>query len=283
MAPLFKKPKYSTVRLNGARKEIPTGLWSKCPDCTETVHKAQLEENLHVCPLCGFHHRLTCYQRLEMIADPDSFEEMDADMVSVDIIEFVDRHSYADKLAADREKTGLNEAVLCGLAKIEGRPLALAIMDFRFRGASMGSVVGEKIARVTEAATEAGLPLVIIASSGGARMQEGMLSLLQMAKTSGALALHRSANLPYIAVLTNPTTGGVTASFASLGDVILAEPGAYIGFAGMRVIKQTINAELPAGFQTAEFLLSKGLIDRIVPRGDLRSELALLLDYLSPA
>jgi acetyl-CoA carboxylase carboxyl transferase subunit beta len=282
MAAFFKKPKYTSLPQVVARREIPEGLWVKCPSCAEANHKAQLEENLQICPRCGYHNRMTAIDRLKLLADPGSFQEIDPELFSVDALGFNDQKRYEDKLRGDQAKTGLNEAAITGTATIGGRKAALGIMDFRFRGASMGSVVGEKITRLIEHGCAHGLPVVVVCTSGGARMEEGMLSLMQMAKTSGALAHLKNAGLPYIAILTNPTTGGVTASFASLGDVILAEPGAYIGFAGLRVIQQTIKAELPKGFQTAEFLLDKGLVDRIIERKHLRRELALLLEYLCP-
>jgi acetyl-CoA carboxylase carboxyl transferase subunit beta len=282
MTPLFKKPKYSTIQgTTTKKKEIPEDLWTKCARCEEMVMKSDLIENLSVCPNCSYHNPLTCTQRLDLISDAESFEEYYSNLTSVDMFDFQGTTSYAAKIDENQKKTGLSEAVICGQATLDGRAAALAIMDFRFLGASMGSVVGEKIARIVEHATQARLPVVIVTASGGARMQEGVLSLMQMGKTSGALGLHSDAGLPSIILLTHPTTGGVTASFASLGDVILAEPGALIGFAGPRVIKQTTQASLPEGFQTTEFLHSKGFIDRIIERKKLRTELSLLLEYFS--
>lgn len=278
--PIFRKPKYSTVN-RPQKKDIPAGLWVKCKGCEATVYKSRLEENHMVCPSCDFHYPLTAGQRLALLTDPDSFHEIDAGLRSTDPLAFSGGESYSEKLVASQQKTSLTEAIVCGTASLDSRPFAIGVMDFRFMGASMGSVVGEKVTRLTELATREGLPLTIVTASGGARMQEGMLSLMQMAKTSGALARHEEAGLPYFVVMTHPTTAGVTASYASLGDVILAEPRALVGFAGPRVIKQTTQAELPPGFQAAEFLLHHGFIDRVVHRNQLRAELSLLLEYFS--
>jgi len=280
--PLFKKNKYSTVR-STARRGIPAGLWLKCKGCGNVIYRSKLEENLQLCPECGYHYPLTARQRIELLTDRKSFREMDANLDSVDVLGFAGTGVYEQKLEASKKKTGMTEAVLCGTATVDDQRMALGVMDFRFLGASMGSVVGEKVTRLTEFASENRLPLVIVTASGGARMYEGMLSLMQMAKTSGALAVHEELGLPYIVIMTHPTTAGVTASFASLGDLILAEPGALIGFAGPRVIKQTTQSELPPGFQTAEFLMEHGFIDRVVSRTDLRRELSLLLGYFSGA
>ena len=280
---IFKKPKYSTVRAPATKREIPPGLWLKCKGCEASIHRTRLEANGHVCPECEYHYPLTAAQRISLLTDDGAFREMDAGLDSIDVLGFADSGIYGEKLSASKQKTGMTEAVVCGTATLDGREMAIGVMDFRFLGASMGSVVGEKITRLTEHASEHRLPLVIVTASGGARMYEGMLSLMQMAKTSGALAVHRAAGLPYVGILTHPTTAGVTASFASLGDVILSEPGALVGFAGARVIKQTTQAELPEGFQTAEFLLEHGFIDRVVHRRDLRRELSLLLAYFSGA
>lgn len=280
--PLFKKAKYSTVR-TAPKKDIPAGLWLKCKGCEAIVYQSSLAENRNVCPKCGYHYPLTAQERIELLTDTGSFAEIDADLRSVDALQFSGGKVYPGKLEEARAKTGLNEAIVGGTAALDGRRMALGVMDFRFMGASMGSVVGEKVTRLTEKATREGLPLVIVTASGGARMQEGMLSLMQMAKTSGALARHTEAALPYIVIMTHPTTAGVTASFASLGDLVLAEPRALIGFAGPRVIKQTTQSELPAGFQSAEFLVRHGFIDRVVPRPALRHELSLLLEYFAGA
>ncbi|MDD3118304.1 MAG: acetyl-CoA carboxylase, carboxyltransferase subunit beta [Victivallales bacterium] len=279
------KARYSTLRptKTGPNKNtlIPEGLWEKCKKCYGTVYTRQMEENLNVCPRCGYHKPITAQQRIALLSDSGSFQEVDAGLESVDKLKFEGVASYTEKLRANQKKTGMKDAVVCGTVTLNGIRYALAVMDFRFLGASMGSVVGEKITRITELATAEGLPLVIVTASGGARMYEGMLSLMQMAKTSGALKRHAKAGLPYITILTHPTYAGVTASFASLGDLTLAEPGAMIGFAGPRVIRDTAQAKLPEGFQTAEFLLEKGMIDRIVARKNLAHELALCLEYFT--
>lgn len=277
--PIFRKLQYSTVRT--PKRDIPEGLWMKCKGCGVVVYRSKIEESHGVCPQCRHHYPLTAEQRIELLVDPGSFQEIDAGLSSVDVLEFAGNGVYGEKLAASAAKTGLKDAIVCGTASTDGQDYALGVMDFRFLGASMGSVVGEKVTRLIEMATGRRLPVVMITASGGARMYEGMLSLMQMAKTSGALAAHDRAGLPYIVIMTHPTTAGVTASFASLGDVILAEPGALIGFAGPRVIKQTTQSELPEGFQTAEFLMQHGFIDRVVDRSELRRELGLLLDYFA--
>ncbi|MCX6985271.1 MAG: acetyl-CoA carboxylase, carboxyltransferase subunit beta, partial [Lentisphaerae bacterium] len=256
---LFGKTK--SARLGTlTKKGIPHGIWDKCKDCNELVFKKQLEENLNVCPTCEFHHSMTAQSRIELLTDPGTFSEIDMNMGSVDVLKFEGVGLYSEKLQQNQEKTGMKDAVVCGTAKLNGKDYALAVMDFRFLGASMGSVVGEKITRITELATAKRLPLVIVTASGGARMYEGMLSLMQMAKTSGALARHAVTGLPYIVIMTHPTTAGVTASFASLGDITIAEPKALIWFAGPRVIKDTTQAKLPEGFQSSEFLMKKGMI-----------------------
>jgi acetyl-CoA carboxylase carboxyl transferase subunit beta len=278
------KSKYSTLRINrvaNKKKDLPAGLWQKCKSCNRTVYTRQLEENLFVCTHCDYHWPMKADDRIALLTDKGSFEEIDAHLESVDTLKFTGTASYGDKLISNKKKTGMKDAIVCGKATIKSMPYMLGVMDFRFLGASMGSVVGEKVTRLTEAATAAGLPLVIVTASGGARMYEGMLSLMQMAKTSGALRRHADAGLPYIVVMTHPTTAGVTASFASLGDLVVAEPGALIGFAGPRVIRDTTQAELPEGFQTSEFLLDKGMIDRIIERKNLRHELALCLEYFA--
>jgi len=259
--------------------DIPEGLWEKCKKCDETIFIQQREDALNVCPKCGYHYPLSAPRRIELLTDEDSFQEIDAGIIAVDTLKFEGITPYTEKLESNRAKTGMKDAVVCGEATLSGIPYALGVMDFRFLGASMGAVVGEKITRIIEYATAKKLPLVIVTASGGARMYEGMISLMQMAKTSGAVERHKKAGLPYIVIMTHPTTAGVTASFASLGDLILAEPEALIGFAGPRVIRDTTQAQLPEGFQTAEFLLKKGLIDRIVERKKMREELTLLLEY----
>ncbi|NDG74964.1 MAG: acetyl-CoA carboxylase carboxyltransferase subunit beta [Synechococcaceae bacterium WB8_1B_136] len=253
------------------------GLWSKCPECGLVVYRKDLIANASVCSGCGHHHRIFSDERIRLIADEDSFEAIDSDLAPTDPLAFKDRRSYADRLRDTQRSTGLKDGVITGLCRVEGMPLALGVMDFRFMGGSMGSVVGEKLTRLIEAATHRRMPVLIVCASGGARMQEGMLSLMQMAKISGALERHRQAELLYMPLLTHPTTGGVTASFAMLGDLILAEPKALIGFAGRRVIEQTLREKLPDDFQTAEYLQEHGFVDAIVPRTKLRSTLAGLL------
>jgi acetyl-CoA carboxylase carboxyl transferase subunit beta len=267
----------------GRRRTIPDGLWMRCDACEQMVYKRDVEQGLWVCPKCQHHFSLSAPQRVSVLLDPDSFQEFDAEIAPADPLGFVDRMPYPARLAEYQRRTGLREAVVIGRGKIQERDLFLAVMDSRFIMASMGSVVGEKIARAFEHAYELRLPLVIYCASGGARMQEGCLSLMQMIKTSAAAARYRRQGGLYVAVLTNPTFAGVMASFASLGDLILAEPKALIGFTGARVIEQTLNTELPEGFQTAEFMLEHGFLDRIIQRRDHRKELALLLDYCRPA
>ncbi|MDD4816979.1 MAG: acetyl-CoA carboxylase, carboxyltransferase subunit beta [Victivallaceae bacterium] len=281
----FNTGKYATMRLNqephSRHMEVPAGAWIKCKACGRTLYVDQLEQNLNVCPYCGCHLPMTAAHRIESLCDAESFVELDGGLRSTDPLKFFDSKSYQSRLADSEEKTGLTEAVVCGTATLDKHPFALGVMDFRFMGASMGSVVGEKITRMLECAVEHKIPAVLVSASGGARMQEGILSLMQMAKTCGAVEKLHAAKLAFIVIMTNPTYGGVTASFASIGDVILAEPKAMIGFAGPRVIQETTNSKLPEGFQTAEFLLDKGLIDRVVERKNLRRELSLCLEYLS--
>jgi acetyl-CoA carboxylase carboxyl transferase subunit beta len=247
------------------------------------IHNLELVQNSRVCPKCDHHLTQTASERLEMLLDPDSFEEHDAGMVSVDTLKFTGMASYTDRLKSYQKKTGLRDAVRSGFGKIDGQRVAIAVMDFNFIAATMGSVVGEKLTRCVERATKERIPVIIVSASGGARMYEGMLSLLQMAKTCGALALHARARLPYLSVLTHPTTGGVSASFATIGDINIAEPKAMIGFAGPRVIRETTHQDLPPDFQTAEFLEEHGLVDMIVHRKKLRDTLSNLLGYLAPA
>jgi acetyl-CoA carboxylase carboxyl transferase subunit beta len=258
------------------------GLWSKCPQCGLVVYRKDLTANAHVCKGCGYHHRIDSAERIRLLADEGSFEGIDSDLSPTDPLAFKDRRSYADRLRDSQQSTGLRDAVVTGLCRLESLPLALGVMDFRFMGGSMGSVVGEKLTRLIEEATARRQPVLIVCASGGARMQEGLLSLMQMAKISGALERHRHAELLYIPLLTHPTTGGVTASFAMLGDLILAEPKALIGFAGRRVIEQTLREKLPDDFQTAEYLQDHGFVDAIVPRPQLRSTLASLLRLHAP-
>ena len=292
-AALFRKSKYSTISGIHAeppaphhagltaeplkKKEIPEGLWEKCKKCEEIIYTKTREENLNLCPRCSYHYPMTAQQRIALLTDEGSFREIDADIESVDTLRFEGVASYTDKLAASKKKTGLTDAVVCGHAKLNGIHYALGVMDFRFLGASMGAVVGEKITRIIEFATAKKLPLIIVTASGGARMYEGMISLMQMAKTSAAVAKHGEAGLLYISVLTDPTTGGVSASFAFEADIIIAEKGALIGFAGPRVIEQTIRQKLPEGFQRAEFIEQKGFADLIVERREMKEKLCALL------
>ena len=275
---IFSKPPFTSDK----KREFPEGLWQKCPACAEMIHNLELVQNFRVCPKCDYHFTQSARERIEMLLDPQSFEEHDANMVSVDTLKFTGMASYTDRLKSYQKKTGLKDAVITGLGKIDTQPLAIAVMDFNFIAATMGSVVGEKLTRVIERGTKEKLPVIIVSASGGARMYEGVLSLMQMAKTCGALGLHAQAKLPYISVMTHPTTGGVSASFATIGDVNLAEPKAMIGFAGPRVIKETTHQDLPPGFQTAEFLEEHGLVDMIVHRKKMKETLAGLLAYLAP-
>ena len=273
-----KKPKLGSTK--SKKRDIPEGLWMKCPKCSTMIFDKELDDNLKVCTKCGHHFPIGARERINALVETCSFEEMDAQMTSVDVLRFTGVAAYTDKLQEYQKTTKLRDAVISGIGKIDGHRLALGVMDFDFLGGSMGSVVGEKLTRLIEAATEKGLPLIIISTSGGARMYEGMFSLMQMAKTCGALAYHAKQKLPYLSVLTNPTYAGVMASFASVGDLVLAEPGAMIGFAGPRVIKDTTQAELPPGFQTAEFLMDHGLIDAIVPRKEMKERLGYYLEFL---
>lgn len=278
---VFTKPDFKSSTVKSKKKEIPEGLWMKCEHCGEVLFNKELQDNQMVCRACGHHFNIGPRERLQFLLDPDSFEEQDAALEPVDALKFTGATSYVERLKTYQKKTGMKDAVICGMGKIEGIRVSIAVMDFSFLGASMGSVVGEKITRAIERATKAKIPVIIVCASGGARMYEGMFSLMQMAKTSAALARHADKGLPYISVLTNPTMAGVMASFATLGDLIIAEPKAMIGFAGARVIKGTTQADLPKGFQTAEFLLDRGLIDLIVPRGQMRATLHRVLNYLS--
>ncbi len=275
----FRKPRYTIF--SSKKKDMPDGLWTKCESCSEIIYNKQLNENCRVCPKCGHHFKINAAERIEMLVDPDSFEETNADLHSGDPLSFKDSKPYAERLIKAREDTGLAEACITGTGDLDGVRTSLAVLDFRFMGGSMASVVGEKVCRAIEKSTEEKIPLVIVSASGGARMQEGILSLMQMTKTSAALGMQAKTGCPYISILTNPTTGGVSASFAFLGDVIIAEPRALIGFAGPRVIKQTIHQELPRGFQTSEFLLDHGMIDLIVTRQELKTTVCRLLRLLT--
>ncbi len=258
---------------------VPEGLWLRCADCGAMIYRRILEEELHVCPECNHHHRIDARTRIQLLCDPDTFEEFLPHLESTDPLDFTDRISYAERLAKTKSTSGESEAIVVGKAFIKGRPVILGVMNPAFIMASMGAVVGEKVAAAAERAVEDDLPLVMVTCSGGARMQEGMVSLVQMAKTSAAIAKLDDAGGLYVVVLTDPTTAGVAASFAFLGDVTLAEPGALVGFAGPRVIANTIKASLPEGFQRAEFMLEHGFVDRIVHRRELRSEIARIIDY----
>ena len=262
-------------------KKIPDGLWIKCPSCAKTVFKRLVEERLDTCPECNHHFRMPASRRISSLIDDGTWTEWDANLVSGDPLGFIDGKPYPERIAQQQAKTGMKDAVLTGTGKMLGQPVGLGVMDFDFNGGSMGSVVGEKLTRMIEKSTAARMPVIIINASGGARMQEGAISLMQMTKTSAALARHAEKRLLYISVLTNPTMAGVMASFASLGDVIIAEPKALIGFTGARVIQETIKQELPEGFQTSEFLLKHGQLDLIVTRQDMKAELARLVGYLT--
>ena len=276
---IFKKP---AIKAESPKKrDIPHGLFQKCPGCSEVVPEIELAQNQRVCPRCDYHFAQSARERLENLLDPETFVEMDPDLKSVDILRFQGMVSYKDRLKKYQESTGLLDAVISGYGILDGYKVAIAVMDFGFLAATMGSVVGERITRTIEYGTTERSAIIIVAASGGARLYEGMLSLMQMAKTSGALARHAEQRLPYISVLTNPTTAGVMASFASLGDVIIAEPKSMIGFAGPRVIKETTHQDLPQKFQTAEFLQEHGLIDLIVHRKKMREQLSRLLSYFS--
>lgn len=276
----FKRKK-ENISPDSKKTDLPDGQWSKCEDCGEIIHNKQLEVNIWTCPKCNYHFRIGSEQYISLILDKGSFKEHDKKMRSADPLQFEDTKKYIDRINSTIKSTGLNDAVRTGVGKIDGKKVAFACMDFSFIGGSMGSVVGEKIARIIDVAYEEKIPLIIISQSGGARMMEGAYSLMQMAKTSSRLARLADAKVPYISVLTDPTTGGVTASFAMLGDIIIAEPKALIGFAGPRVIKQTIGKDLPEGFQRSEFLLENGFIDFIAPRKQLKEKLSLMIDYLT--
>ncbi len=276
----FKRTK-KNISDESLKRNIPDGQWVKCVDCDEIMHKKQFELNLWVCVKCGSHFRIGSDEYISFLLDKNSFSEMDRKMISADPLDFADTQKYSDRIKSSIKKTKLNDAVKTGTGKIDGKKIAIAVMDFKFIGGSMGSVVGEKIARAADKAYKDKIPLIIISSSGGARMMEGAFSLMQMAKTSSRLARLADAGIPYISVLTDPTTGGITASYAMLGDVNIAEPNALIGFAGPRVIKETIGRDLPAGFQKSEFLVEKGFVDFVVNRKDLKNKISLLLEYLT--
>ncbi len=275
----FRRSK-ENISSNGQKKDIPDGMWTKCPECNEIIHKKQLEQNLYTCFKCSYHFRIGSKEYFKVLLDDGSFKEMDKKLRSVDPLGFVDSKKYSVRLEETIKKTGLYEAVRTGTGMINKIPVVVACMDFGFIGGSMGSVVGEKIARAIDVAIAQKHPLIIVSSSGGARMMEGALSLMQLAKTSAKLAQLSDAGVPYISVMTDPTTGGVTASFAMLGDINVAEPVALIGFAGPRVIRQTIGKDLPKGFQRSEFLMDKGFVDLIIHRKEMKEQLTRILHLL---
>jgi len=281
MVTWFRRRPSGPEKSDRRKVTIPEGLWIKCNNCGEIIYSKEIDRNLKVCPKCEYHFRITARERIDLLVDPGTFKEFDSQIHSEDPLQFKDSQKYRDRIKAAVKKTGLSDAVISGTCTLDGVPVVLTVFDFFFMGGSMGSVVGEKITRAIEKAVDNKCGMVIISSSGGARMQEGALSLMQMAKTSAALARLRRERLPFISVLTDPTTGGVTASFAMLGDVNLAEPKALIGFAGPRVIEQTIRQELPEGFQRSEFVLEHGMIDRIVNRKELKKTLVTLLRAFS--
>ncbi len=274
-----KKPNLTATKTK--KRDIPEGLWVKCKECGEMIYNKELLKNHKVCVKCDYHFTMTARERIALLIDEGTFEETDADLVSVDVLKFTGVAAYTERLKTYQRQTGLRDAVITGTGKLNTHDVSLALMDFAFLGASMGAVVGEKITRAIERGTEKRIPVIIVSASGGARMYEGILSLMQMAKTSAALAMHAKAGLPYFSVLTHPTTAGVMASYASLGDVIIAEPKALIGFAGPRVIKETTQQDLPEGFQTSEFLLERGFLDMIVHRTEMKAQIGKMLDYFS--
>jgi len=275
----FKRKKEGLKPID--RKEMPDGLWVKCDNCTEIIYKKELEKKLYVCPKCDYHFRINSQEYIKILIDQKSFKEFGQNIKSADPLKFKDSKKYSDKYAAAVKKTGLSDAVVTGYGKMDGIDVVVSIMDFTFLGGSMGSVVGEKISRAIDTALKEKKPLIILSASGGARMHEGVLSLMQLAKTSAKLALLSEVKIPYISLLTDPTTGGTTASFAMLGDIHIAEPGALIGFAGPRVIKQTIGQDLPPGFQRSEFLLEHGFIDAIIHRHELKNRIAQMLVFFN--
>jgi len=273
----FKKSKAPIAPVETKKIQMPEGIWTKCQNCNEIIYTKEIERNLKVCPKCDYHFRISARERIALILDEGSFVEIDASMESVDFLDFKDSKKYKDRIKAAVKKSGKGDAVICGEGTINDLSVAVAVFDFAFLGGSMGSVVGEKITRAIECGIEKKIPVLVFSSSGGARMQESILSLMQMAKTSAALARLKEAGIPFISVLTDPTTGGVTASFAMLGDVNIAEPKALIGFAGPRVIEQTIRQKLPEGFQRSEYLLEHGMVDMIVRRQEMKERLSQIL------
>jgi acetyl-CoA carboxylase carboxyl transferase subunit beta len=275
-----KNPKLKNIKK--VVTNTPVGLWKKCHECGEILQTEKLQDNLNVCPLCDCHYRISAYERISLMTDENSFEEISPDLMSNNPLNFKDKMPYVERLQNAIKSTGIKDTTVCGTASINGKPVALAVMDFRFMGGSMGVVTGEKIALAMDIGFEKRIPVIVVSCSGGARMQEGILSLMQMAKTSASRSRLKAAGIPYISLLTDPTTGGVAASFAMLGDLNLAEPKALIGFAGPRVIEQSIRQTLPEGFQRSEFLKDHGFIDRIVHRRDLKKELSFFIEMFSP-
>lgn len=273
----FKKSKAPIKAVENKTVQMPEGLWIKCQNCSEIIYAKEIERNLNVCPKCDYHFRISARARIDLVLDKGSFVEMDADMESTDFLDFKDSKKYKDRIKTTLAKSGGGDAVVCGEGAIEGLPVVVSVFDFSFMGGSMGSVVGEKITRAIEKGLENRTPVIVFSCSGGARMQESILSLMQMAKTSAALAKLKAAGIPFVSVLTDPTTGGVTASFAMLGDINMTEPRALIGFAGPRVIEQTIRQKLPQGFQRSEYLLEHGMVDMIVSRQEMKAKLAQVL------
>ncbi len=279
----FKKSKAPIKAVEKKTVQMPEGLWVKCQNCAEIIYAKEIERNLNVCPKCDYHFRISARDRINLVLDKESFVEMDADIESTDFLDFKDSKKYKDRIKTALAKSGGGDAVICGEGTIEGLPVVVSVFDFSFMGGSMGSVVGEKITRAIEKGLENRVPVIIFSCSGGARMQESILSLMQMAKTSAALAKLKEAGIPFVSVLTDPTTGGVTASFAMLGDINMTEPRALIGFAGPRVIEQTIRQKLPHGFQRSEYLLEHGMVDMIVRREEMKERLAQVLRIFTSA
>jgi acetyl-CoA carboxylase carboxyl transferase subunit beta len=277
------KRESSELDTSGEKTIRTEGLWVKCEQCRQVIWKKDLEENLNCCPKCEKHFRIDARTRLTLLLDDGAYESDDGNLVSIDPLKFVDLKPYSSRLTAARKDTGLNDAVINARGKLNGRPVIVSAMEYSFIGGSMGAVVGEMITRAVERATDTRTPLIVVSASGGARMMEGVISLMQLAKISAALARMDEAKVPYVSVLTDPTTGGVTASFAMLGDLNIAEPGALIGFAGPRVIEQTIRQKLPAGFQRAEFLLEHGMLDAVVPRKEMKAYIARALEFMTKA
>ena len=279
----FRKKRTSKRAVGDRRTDMPSGLWTKCNNCREIVYRKEIVRNASVCPKCGYHFRISASDRLSLLCDGGRWTEFGYELAPIDSLRFRDTKRYRDRLADYQERTGLNDAIITADAHLEGMAVVFAAMEYSFMGGSMGSVVGEKITRAAERALELGAPLIVVSCSGGARMQEGAQSLMQMAKISAALSRLAAASVPFLSVLTDPTTGGVTASFAMLGDLNIAEPQALIGFAGPRVIEQTIRERLPQGFQRSEFLLAHGMLDLVVPRNELKQTLATVLRHVGVA